>query len=87
MDFLVLKEIILLWCSQPPVSPKTNITQQIFLFDHLAWKHGSAQIIFATITIRLNEMYFLLSARIENFIQCTLWLGYSVFWFTDIQPC
>ena len=60
MDYFVLKENILLWCSQRSILTTTNITKQIFLFDGLAWKHASTQIVFTAITIRLNEKYFLL---------------------------
>ena len=43
MQFFILKENILLWCSQPSILPTRNITQQIFLFDGLAWKHASTK--------------------------------------------
>ena len=63
------RENILLWCSQPSILPKTNITQQIFLFEGLAWKHGSTQIVFTAIIICLNKIYFLFSAGVENIVQ------------------
>ena len=36
-----------------------NITWQIFLFDGLACKHASAQIVFTAVTTGLNKRYFL----------------------------
>ena len=59
MDFFNLKENILLRCSQPSILSKTNVTQQIFLFEGLALKQASAQIVFTAMIIQLNEMYFL----------------------------
>ena len=59
MDFFILKEKILLRCSQPSILSKTNVTQQIFLFEGLALKQASAQIVFTAMIIQLNEMYFL----------------------------
>ena len=63
MEFFVLKENILLWCSQPSILPTTNITRQIFLFDGLAWKHTSAQ--------RLQSSY----RRHKRKVFFILWLG------------
>ena len=57
-EFFVLKENILC-CSQLSVLPMTNITQQIFWFDGLAWKHASAHILFTTSIINLSKKYFL----------------------------
>ena len=45
MDYFVLKENILLWCSQRSILPKTNIIRQILLFDDLASKNDSVQIV------------------------------------------
>ena len=52
--FLVLKENTLLWCSQPSILPVINITQKIFLFGSLVWKHSSAQISFCTDGLHSN---------------------------------
>ena len=35
------------------------ITQKIYIFDGLAWKHAFAQIVFPAITIHLNKKYIL----------------------------
>ena len=73
MDYFVLKENILLWCTQKSILPMKNIKWQIFLFDGLAWKHAFAQIVFTTVTICLNKKYFFYFVNgLENIIQCML---------------
>ena len=80
MDYFVLKENILLWCSQPSILPKTNITRQILLFDGLASKHDSVQIVLKAITISLNEKnIFYVVTGLENIIQCVLSVKYPVY--------
>ena len=63
MGYLVLKGKILLRCSQPSILPTKNITRQVFLFDGLAWKRISTQIVFTSIIIRLNEKYLSICDR------------------------
>ena len=47
MDYFILKENILLWFIQPSILPKTNITQQVFLFGPFSCEaHDSQKDIF-----------------------------------------
>ena len=46
----------------------TNITQQIFLFDGLAWKHASTHV-FTAIIIRINEsIYFVTGLERKHYL-------------------
>ena len=47
MNYFILKENILLWFIQPSILPKTNITQQVFLFGPFSCEaHDSQKDIF-----------------------------------------
>ena len=64
MDFFILKQNSLLWCSQTSTLNKTNITWNILLFDGLAWKHASQleNMLYSLSSQQLSDaytMYFL----------------------------
>ena len=65
---------------EPSILPTTNITEETFLFDGLAWKHASIQIVFTAIIKHLDKKCFLFCdwAWKENVIQCILSVKLSV---------
>ena len=72
MNYFVLKENVSLWGSQPSILGTISITRQRFLFDSLASKHASTQIVFTTFMIYLDESIFYFLAGLENIVQCIL---------------
>ena len=65
---------------EPSILLTTNIAEEKSLFDGLAWKHPSIQIVFTAIIIHLNKKCFLFCdwAWKENIIQCILSVKLSV---------